>query len=250
MFRVTNRSTVFQMVWLQDVVKMTLQTFGSAVGLLKISLKLFLVTWHICLFLPLFTLKKWASTSDVKLKNFIRTGYITHSRQYIYALLENGFNLCPIYLSQPVYLHRITLLWLILFYILNTIDIWPSFKTCSYTAFATACLGMCDFCCFDLLFYKVPLRKEKVNLMYLLARFTIDQNITLPPLIVFCVSRNQDNDFFLLWSRWLWMNELALQVVEGKEIFLFTKALVLLIALPLFSYIVIIFYCYVFASVY
>lgn len=35
MFRVTNRSTVFQMVWLQDVVKVTLQTFSPAVGLFK-----------------------------------------------------------------------------------------------------------------------------------------------------------------------------------------------------------------------
>lgn len=35
MFRVTNRSAVFQMVWLQDVVKVTLQTFSPAVGLFK-----------------------------------------------------------------------------------------------------------------------------------------------------------------------------------------------------------------------
>lgn len=53
MFRVTNRSAVFQMVWLQDVVKVTLQTFSSAVGLFKKKKKYCIFWSHDSTFLVL-----------------------------------------------------------------------------------------------------------------------------------------------------------------------------------------------------
>lgn len=75
MFRVTNRSTVFQMVWLQDVVKVTLQTFGPAVGLLKKKkIQRFLVMWQHFLVLMFHIYLAWAlgkSLCFLAVRNFI-----------------------------------------------------------------------------------------------------------------------------------------------------------------------------------